>query len=117
MTFFADLTPYTYTGEETERVVNVGWLSARNPFEQGDTSEEFRRALAALLVKPILVHRGKHYCEFCPAGKQPGGSGQIRVPDGSMCYAAPVLIHHYVMEHGYRPPAQFVEAVLRTAKT
>ena len=27
-------------------------------------------------------------------------------------YAAPTLIWHYVTEHGYRPPDEFIDAVL-----
>jgi hypothetical protein len=28
-------------------------------------------------------------------------------------YAAPTLIHHYVIVHGYRPPQVFVDALMR----
>jgi hypothetical protein len=44
------------------------------------------------------------------------GTAEIRVAsDDGICFAAPTLIYHYVAEHGYRPPEQFVEAVLKTA--
>jgi hypothetical protein len=26
-------------------------------------------------------------------------------------YAAPTLIHHYVVEHGYQPPEEFIAAI------
>ena len=41
------------------------------------------------------------------------GNGQIRVkgPNGT-CYAAPALISHYVEIHEYKPPAEFIEAVV-----
>jgi hypothetical protein len=41
------------------------------------------------------------------------GNGEIRVlgADG-VTFVAPVLILHYVTEHHYLPPPQFVDAVL-----
>ena len=27
-------------------------------------------------------------------------------------YAAPTLVYHYVAQHGYRTPAEFIEAVI-----
>ena len=41
------------------------------------------------------------------------GNGEIRVTDRSgVTYVAPVLIRHYVSEHEYVPPRQFIDAVL-----
>jgi hypothetical protein len=42
-----------------------------------------------------------------------GGSFEIIVPgrDGKV-YRAPELIQHYVISHRYRPPKEFIEAVL-----
>ena len=40
------------------------------------------------------------------------GNGEIRVVDVmGTTYVAPVLILHYVAEHGYLPPKEFVDAV------
>jgi hypothetical protein len=122
MSYFADLTPHTYTPTGGEKVVNTGWLDISQPFERGETSAEFCKALQALCEHPIILHRGFHECQFCPAegGRvwppshpQRLGNGQIRVrsADG-VWYAAPVMVHHYVVEHRYRPPAVFIEAVL-----
>jgi hypothetical protein len=43
------------------------------------------------------------------------GSGEIRVPGDRKVYAAPILIHHYVEAHGYKPPEEFIEAVIQSA--
>ncbi|MEM7430354.1 MAG: hypothetical protein AAF351_00315 [Pseudomonadota bacterium] len=74
--------------------------------------------------------RGAHRCEFCPkpaviadkgrfkivapdAERQ--GNGEIRVAGpGNVTYVAPVLIRHYVTEHDYQPPKEFVDAVMAT---
>jgi hypothetical protein len=41
------------------------------------------------------------------------GDGEIRVIGKSAIYAAPTLIYHYVVEHQYKPPDEFIEAVLK----
>jgi len=43
------------------------------------------------------------------------GSAEIRVvgQDGTV-YAAPDLIYHYVVVHDYRPPEEFIQAVMET---
>lgn len=125
MSYFADLTPHTYTPTNGEDVLNVGWLDVSEDYQRGETSSEFRTALQRLSANPIILHRGFHMCQFCPAEDariwppshpERLGNGQIRVrsADG-VWYAAPVMIYHYVVEHGYRPPAAFIEAALHPA--
>ena len=40
-------------------------------------------------------------------------NGEIRVAGNQIIFAAPVLIVHYIEEHGYLPPAEFLEAVTK----
>lgn len=40
------------------------------------------------------------------------GSAEIAVATSATSFAAPDLILHYVRTHGYRPPAEFIQAVL-----
>jgi hypothetical protein len=114
MTFFADLTPYTYHHPEEEKAgtVNIGWLDPRHPFPIGETSDELRAKLAVLSLWPVKQTRGFHSCSFCKGRDKPGGSAEIRVAGVKRVYAAPVLVHHYVAAHWYRPPDGFVMAVL-----
>lgn len=114
MTFFADLTTHTYsTNVEEQGVLNVGWLGERNPIPTGKTSWKFRNLLKQLCSKPILFHRGVHRCEYCTGCVRASGNGQIRVRDRTgIWYSAPTLILHYVTEHDYLPPRQFIDAVL-----
>ena len=76
----------------------------------------------------VLIMRGFHNCEFCAlswnewgkqhpnygenAGLMGIGNGEIRVIGNSMLYAAPALIYHYVIEHNYQPPQEFIDAIL-----
>jgi hypothetical protein len=75
----------------------------------------FRARLLALCCRPMNLTVGHHSCPFCPACQPAAwGSGEIRVPGNGKVYAAPVLVHHYVDAHGYRPPEEFIEAVVQS---
>ena len=118
MSYFADGTPHTYAPTGGRVVLNVGWLDAGYPFERGSVHKEFARALKELCQHPVHLHRGFLSCQFCSPevrGTQATiGNGQIRVAgENGVLYAAPALIHHYVVAHGYQPPLDFVAAVLR----
>jgi hypothetical protein len=127
--FFPDLTPYEY-GYEMRRtnVLNVGWLGRGHEFAVGAVPKAFARALRRLIKRPENLYRGYHRCEFCPEPPlvvspnglrmraPPGeseGNGEIRVagPNG-IVYVAPVLVAHYVEVHKYRPPEEFIKAVM-----
>jgi hypothetical protein len=43
--------------------------------------------------------------------KSRSSNGEIRIRNGDIVYAAPVLIVHYIEEHGYLPPSEFLRAV------
>jgi hypothetical protein len=128
MTYFKDGSPYGYLPEFIDGSVNVGWLDAAEPYTTGDVPAELVERLVELCRNSVNRTRGWHYCNLCPkptesfpqpitvkspAGDFPVGFGEIRVQgkDG-VRYAAPDLIAHYVVEHHYRPPEQFVHTVL-----
>jgi hypothetical protein len=135
VTFFADLTPYTYwstvndvVGEDayaaSGRVLNVGWLSAGEPFPTGEPPPGLVDNLLRRATCPVHVTRGVHLCELCdePIRGAPlpldgelvhAGNAEIQVTGAdATIYAAPTLIAHYVAEHRYLPPEQFIDAAL-----
>jgi hypothetical protein len=114
MAFFEDLTPYTYFHPEEERAgtVNIGWLDRRQPFPTGETNVEFRAKLLQLCRRRVKRTRGFHCCDFCKGPDKPHGSAEIRVLGDGRVYAAPELVYHYVVAHAYRPPEEFIAAVL-----
>jgi hypothetical protein len=130
---FVDLTPYCYGVQPQLGVLNVGWLSATHPFARALPDERFVDALRKLVSKPVNLYRGIHPCEFCPAppiklarnglpifDPVPGttGYGEIRVTGANgITYAAPVLILHYVAQHHYQPPAEFIAAAMRAVSS
>lgn len=125
MTYYADLTPYSYEENEDpgETLLNVGWLSRDYDYPKGEAPEKLIDSLAKLAEKKTNMYRGMHFCELCPSfeearrnnfrGKTFIGSGEIRVPGRKgITYAAPAMIVHYVEMHSYLPPEEFIDAVL-----
>jgi hypothetical protein len=105
--------------------VNVGWLDPAHPYTQGDTSEEFQDRLFEFCTHLVLQTRGCHQCPYCgdPTSllavreERHGrelylGTAEIRVTYQGKSYAAPNLVYHYVVAHNYKPPEEFIEAVL-----
>lgn len=126
--FFPDMSPYRYS-DSSERIINVGWLGAGHPIPEGKVEPIVRDQLVRLAREPANLMRGLHYCEFCLAESplvattrdepdKPAylGSGEIRVSDRHIIYAAPTLIVHYIDAHGYLPPSDFCDAVRLTVE-
>ncbi len=114
MAFFEDLTPYNYLHPEEELpdTVNIGWLDRGRPFPTAPTSEEFRVKLGWLCQRRVKQTRGFHRCPFCKGEDRPASSAEMRVAHMGKVYAAPSLVRHYVVAHAYRPPEEFIAAVL-----
>lgn len=129
MAFFPDLSPYSYGRSEPHpNILNTGWLSDEHHFIRGSVSYPFLMALTRMAETPTNLYRGLHTCEFCqpPAdiiaaderyydvwASARSGNGEIRVSGpGGIIYVAPTLIVHYITEHQYRPPQQFIDAVI-----
>jgi len=125
---FDDLSPYTFTKDISDGKArrNVGWLAGWAPFPKAEPAPAFLAALFALSKNPVRKGPGAHVC--CKPHQDAGtgmtraslgdeeillGAAEIEVasPDGSW-YVAPDLIYHYVKEHRYAPPDEFVRACL-----
>lgn len=136
MTYYPDFATYDYlpdTVPEGVELLTVGWLEPGHEFptaEDGDADEGEDPAFWPNLVTLAADHttavtRSVHACRFRHLFEADFqyravygsrvlylGSAEIRVVarDGRWL-TAPTLIVHYVRDHGYRPPAEFVEAV------
>ena len=123
--YIPDLRPFNFGPWTHPRFLAVGWLAEQHPFTKGEVPAQAVERLFALCAKPVYKTRGFHECPFCPKqgkGRQQTrngktiwlGSAMVRVRGRNwMTYFAPDLIYHYVVEHNYRPPEEFIEAVLR----
>ncbi|TDD58396.1 hypothetical protein E1263_19455 [Kribbella antibiotica] len=123
MTYFADLSRYTY-GPGWRRMLNVGWLERGHDFAVGQVESGVLDRLTILAEHQENVMRGTHDCQFCtlesplhfPAPVARGfvslGMGELHVKGRwGVKYAAPSLIIHYISAHSYLPPQEFLDAV------
>ena len=121
----ADLQPYAEHEAETRLGMTplaVGWLDRRRAFPTGPTSLDFRLRLWGFCREPFVVGQtgAVQPCPVCGQIVQTVGGGEtlvlgsaeIRVIGDTDIYAAPNLIYHYVVEHQYRPPDEFIQAVM-----
>jgi hypothetical protein len=97
----------------------VGWLDEAHAFSTGsvDTSvvariqafaDEWGASVEAL-GWPVAA--GPHTCNLCGRYR---ASGNFGVPCGDVLFVCPEMIAHYVAEHEYRPPDQFITAITRS---
>jgi hypothetical protein len=116
MTYFRDL------ATETQIVCGaqiraIGWLSNRHPFPTGDSPEDFVNLLRMICARwsdcinalGWPAAGGSHSCELCGTFC---ASGNVAVPTNRVLFVAPEMILHYIEQHSYRPPKEFVDAVL-----
>jgi hypothetical protein len=126
LSYFEDLTPYTYYHAGIkENTFNIGWLDIGYPYQCGEVPAEFLDKLWDLVQIRLFRLRGFHVCNLCSQTEAAPlmvkkddleftlGDAEIRVlGEAGKIYAAPNLIYHYVTVHGYQPPEEFVRAVL-----
>jgi hypothetical protein len=131
MSYFKDLSKYNYLSDCDESL-NIGWLDNIHPFTKGEVSETFLEQLWKFCHFPVNIARGFHTCEICKTYEEystdrqipaitykqerlSAGYHEIRVfsEDLQTIYAAPTLIWHYITEHHYQPPKEFIEAVIK----
>jgi len=96
----------------------VGWLDATHSFSTGPVeaavldrirafAQAWRLSVEAL-EWPCAA--GDHTCELCGSFE---ASGNLGVPAGDILFVCPEMIAHYVGNHDYLPPKEFVDAILR----
>ena len=70
-----------------------------------------------------MLFKGWHRCELCPPSSDlftrfawkgqptPVGVANVFIPGDGFLWVAPSMIVHYIADHGYRPPDDFLAAV------
>jgi len=118
MSFFPDMGCKSLVAAG-DHVRAVGWLHPEHPYTKGDVPANFLARLKEFAARSgdsaealyFGAFGGFHTCEFCG---QAHGIGNFGVPSGALLFVAPEMIVHYIEEHAYRPPAEFIEAILRS---
>lgn len=128
MPYLPDLSPYQSNNTILGHARSVGWLDRDQPFRRGPVPLAFAHELQRLAAAPVELSRGCHVCAFCHPPRDiialdphyeevwemfRCGNGEIHITgEAGDDYIAPALIAHYVGEHQYQPPAEFVAAVM-----
>jgi hypothetical protein len=117
MTWFPDMGHATMVPLLGDHVRAIGWLHPDHPYPCGTVPAAFQARLEAFarlasdstVALALPVAHGYHICEFCNDAR---GWRNFGVPAENVLFVAPELVAHYVSEHTYTPPAEFVAAVL-----
>ncbi len=115
MSYFPDLGRASMVAEG-EHVRAIGWLHPDHPFTKGEVAADFVARLKEFVAQSgksaealyFGAFGGIHTCEFC---NKAHGVCNFGVPCGERLFVAPEMIVHYIEQHGYCPPAEFVAAV------
>lgn len=119
LTHFNDLTECNYFGEVSASSLRaVGWLTIDKPFVTGPMDKDVFVKIKELLRDhwQPMVTLGVHHCDLCQFDS-PCGSANLFVPNGDLIFVCPELVVHYIAAHHYRPPDEFIEAVVNCPMT
>ena len=129
MAVYKDFSEYELNNIKLRNVINIGWLGDAGSFPQGNVSDEFLMNLWEYYKCPVFSTRKIYqnvslngYWKFFTAvfsGREIDlGSSEIRVLDKEreVIYASPDLIIHYIVNHNYRPPQEYIKAVMEGPK-
>lgn len=133
--YYPDLTPYNYGMTEYKDALNIGWLERGYEFPVGDFPEKVLILEKLKLMTRKNLYRGWHGCEFCEPNnkyvnkfnpesiRNPNfveseerishtGNGEYIVQWNGKTYSTPTLVIHYIEAHNYKPPQEFIDAVI-----
>ncbi len=97
----------------------VGWLSGKQPYPTGGVPPVFVETLRSHLNPPWqpFTINGLHTCDIGGGLWHRWRREPVRewrnlfVPTRECVYIAPAMVLHYVIDHSYRPPHEFIEAI------
>lgn len=101
----------------------IGWIEDFD-FATGSVPEIFTGIIASTISSKIFSDgtRGFHTCCLCGVLMPKviwnameisiAGYGHYLIQMGKIVYMAPALLLHYIIDHNYCPPQEFVEAVI-----
>lgn len=125
--YYKDLTPAKNGDKIIHGVFYVGWLSKDKLFKKGKVDEEFLKKLKLIFFgndnyssQVNLLRAPSRPCDFCGVVVEEHdferymglGCSEIWIKHKEKYYAAPSLIIHYIEAHNYKPPKEYVRAVM-----
>ncbi|MEM6818817.1 MAG: hypothetical protein AAF578_08495 [Pseudomonadota bacterium] len=117
-----------YLRTPVETVLNIGWLSSEQDYSKGQVDSAIIEKFAQILVQDgaidVHVNWERSFDKCALSGKENvfashggrrvwlGGS-EVWLPaaSGSEYFASPSLVYHYMKNHQYLPPREFLDAI------
>ena len=127
--YFEDNTNYShYLNTPIDVVWNVGWLERGKEYSKGKVDTDILSKFASILTATgnVDVHinrmRSLDSCALsgcngivvaCQSMSVDLGGSEIWLPSVKKgeYFACPSLVYHYIQEHDYQPPAEFLMAI------
>lgn len=132
MTHFADFSPCTYHDGPFDSdnwrcpLLAVGWLEHPHEFPRGgELAQKVRDRIAFLRFASRLMYgeisfRGLHECSWCRShgvvdlrATLSDSHTNLFIPATDRVFVAPGRIDHYVEQHGYLLPEEFLQALMQ----
>jgi hypothetical protein len=127
---YVDLEPCDYVRLNLARrhlALAIGWLERDFDYPRGEIPSHFLDRLAEITSNaegPGPRYAGFHSCSLSGACREHGSSHEdprfpvfsereLFVPFDGCLFVSPENIGHYIVAHGYAPPAKFIEAIDR----
>ncbi len=126
--YYEDLSSYEYfNGVTFPNIINIGWIDLEHGVNIGPIPSNALEKLKDIVAERgkfrgiVNVMRGIHSCPKCGASglysekngkKTLLGNSEIWVPWDGKIYVAPNLIIHYIKDHNYLPPEEFIQALV-----
>lgn len=123
--YYPDLQSYSYSLPfSVHSVLTVGWLDGAHPFTLGRVGTHLVEKLKTMAIEqPAQQTRGFSSCEICGLEhvlvehrgvERRLGSAELWIPDAVVpgsAFAAPDMVIHYIVDHGYLPPEVFLKSL------
>lgn len=106
---------YSKSIPEKFTAILVGWIGDTIP-SRGEVLDEIMEKLEWAYDNREIDQGclGEHECEICHNHTD---RGEILIIDDDKMYVTPKMILHYINDHSYRPPKEFMDAVDKISVT
>lgn len=125
---FPELSTYNrgMGGYSLKAVLNVGWVDIHAVYPKGTVPSSFLSKLSEIMQLPagapfdpfMETIRELPHCEACGdirylrTDEFVRSNSELWIPTAELIYASPLVMVHHITDHGYCPPAEYIEAVL-----
>jgi hypothetical protein len=110
MAYFPDLSN-EYQIAFGDDVRAIGWLDKNHSFTTNSANPDFLQILKRHIAErwTFVASAGIHECELC---YRFASACNVVIPTRTFVYIAPEMISHYIEAHNYKPPDEFIQAVI-----